>query len=78
LILFDSLVGSQPGTPVDMFDEELEERNAFLGENWGTEEGVAGVPDIADDPVLVRFHAKNMRMACSPRQAAAYMRQNRH
>jgi pimeloyl-ACP methyl ester carboxylesterase len=77
LILFDSVVGSQPGTPIDMFEEELEARNAILAENWGTEEGVTGVPDLADDPVLVRFHAKNMRMSCSPRQAAAYMRQNR-
>jgi class 3 adenylate cyclase len=35
-----------------------------------------GVPDQSDDPVLIRFHAKNMRMSCSPRQAGAYLRQN--
>jgi class 3 adenylate cyclase/pimeloyl-ACP methyl ester carboxylesterase len=45
--------------------------------HWGTEEGAAlAVPDEADDPVLIRFHAKNMRMSCSPRQAGAYLRQN--
>jgi class 3 adenylate cyclase len=29
-----------------------------------------------DDPVAIRYHAKNMRMSCSPRQAGVYMRQN--
>jgi class 3 adenylate cyclase/pimeloyl-ACP methyl ester carboxylesterase len=74
LILFNSTVGFQAGAPSDMSDEEWDALVAFLAENWGTEEGAAaGVPESADDRVLVRFHAKNMRMSCSPRQAAAYM-----
>ncbi len=57
--------------------EAFEAIVASLEEHWGTEEGAAlGVPEQADDPVMVRFHAKNMRMSCSPRQAGAYMRQN--
>ena len=57
--------------------EALEALVASLEEHWGTEEGAAlGVPKQAHDPVMVRFHAKNMRMSCSPRQAGAYMRQN--
>jgi class 3 adenylate cyclase/pimeloyl-ACP methyl ester carboxylesterase len=56
--------------------EAFEALTASLEEHWGTEEGAAlGVPEHADDPVMVRFHAKNMRMSCSPRQAGAYMRQ---
>jgi class 3 adenylate cyclase/pimeloyl-ACP methyl ester carboxylesterase len=79
LILFQPVVVGQPGAPVNMSEEEMEALLAVLTENWGTEEGAAaGVPDLADDPVLVRFHAKNMRMSCSPRQAAAYIRQNQH
>ena len=50
---------------------------ASFEENWGTEEGAAlGVPEESDDPVSLRFHAKNMRMSCSPRQAGAYLRQH--
>ena len=50
---------------------------ASFEENWGTEEGAAlGVPEQSDDPVLIRFHAKNMRMSCSPREAGVYLRQN--
>ena len=50
---------------------------ASFEENWGTEEGAAlGVPEESDDPVSLRFHAKNMRMSCSPREAGAYLRQN--
>jgi class 3 adenylate cyclase/pimeloyl-ACP methyl ester carboxylesterase len=72
LILFNST-----GAPTNMSEEEWGEITAFLAENWGTEEGAAaGVPESADDPVLVRFHAKNMRVSCSPRQAAAYIRQS--
>jgi class 3 adenylate cyclase len=49
---------------------------ASLEENWGTEEGAAlAVPEQSGDPVAMRFHAKNMRISCSPRQAGAYMRQ---
>jgi class 3 adenylate cyclase/pimeloyl-ACP methyl ester carboxylesterase len=57
--------------------EEFQALLASLEEHWGTEEGAAlGVPEQADDPVLVRFHAKNMRISCSPRQAGAYLLQN--
>jgi class 3 adenylate cyclase/pimeloyl-ACP methyl ester carboxylesterase len=50
---------------------------ASFEENWGTEKGAAlGVPEESDDPVSLRFHAKNMRMSCSPREAGAYLRQN--
>jgi class 3 adenylate cyclase len=58
--------------PLEAFEAVV----ASLEEHWGTEEGAAlGVPEQADDPVMLRFHAKNMRMSCSPRQAGAYMRQ---
>ena len=76
LILFQPIAAGQPGAPI-MTEGEQEALLGFLSENWGTEEGAAaGVPDLADDPVLVRFQAKNMRMSCSPRQAAAYLRQS--
>jgi class 3 adenylate cyclase/pimeloyl-ACP methyl ester carboxylesterase len=76
LILFNSTVGSQPAVP-DMTGEERDAIEAFVEEHWGTEEGAAAfVPESADDPVQVRFHAKNMRMSCGPRQAAAYLRQS--
>jgi class 3 adenylate cyclase len=75
LVLFNSTIGGQGRA--EMSEEEWRALNTFLADNWGTEEGAAaGVPEFADDPVLLRFHAKNMRMSCSPKQAAAYLRQN--
>lgn len=80
LILFNATIDAS-GDDEDSLSlslplEALEEILASLEEHWGTEEGAAlGVPEHADDPVLLRFHAKNMRMSCSPKQASAYMRQ---
>ena len=55
--------------------EELEALQAFMEEHWGTEENaVLGAPDLADDPVYLRWVTKNMRMSCSPREAGAHMR----
>jgi class 3 adenylate cyclase len=60
-----------------MPEEEWESIVAAFEANWGTEEGaVLANPDQSDDPVLIRFQAKNMRMTCSPKQAGAYLRQN--
>jgi class 3 adenylate cyclase/pimeloyl-ACP methyl ester carboxylesterase len=59
--------------PIEEMDALFESFEA----HWGTEEGAAlAVPDQADDPSLMRFHAKNMRISCSPREAGAYLRQN--
>ena len=76
LILFNAppvIVSEHAGMP----EGEWESLFASFEENWGTEAGAAlGVPEESNDPDSLRFHAKNMRMSCSPRQAGAYMRQN--
>jgi class 3 adenylate cyclase len=57
--------------------DELDALRASVEENWGTEEAAAmTAPEESGDPVAMSYHAKNMRMSCSPRQAGAYMRQN--
>jgi class 3 adenylate cyclase/pimeloyl-ACP methyl ester carboxylesterase len=78
LILFNfirTVLTDDHGSQI-MPDEAVEALRASLVENWGTEEGAALVPGQSDDPDVIRFHAKNMRMSCSPRQAGAYLRQN--
>jgi pimeloyl-ACP methyl ester carboxylesterase len=79
LILFNSTTGSLTDHGRwGRTDEEWDEITGFWEENWGTEEAVAsGLSDQAPDLVLLRWQAKNMRVSCSPRQAAAYMRQTR-
>jgi len=75
LILFNTTVVS--ADEASMSEDEWESILAAFEENWGTEEGaVLANPDQSDDPVLIRFQAKNMRMTCSPKQAGAYLRQN--
>jgi class 3 adenylate cyclase/pimeloyl-ACP methyl ester carboxylesterase len=75
LILFNTTVSS--ADEASMSEDEWESILAAFEENWGTEEGaVLANPDQSDDPVLIRFQAKNMRMTCSPKQASAYLRQN--
>jgi class 3 adenylate cyclase/pimeloyl-ACP methyl ester carboxylesterase len=55
--------------------EELETLPSYLEENWGIERtGVIGAPELADDPVFMRWVTKNARMSCSPREAGAHMR----
>ena len=76
LILFNApapVVAENPAMPEGGWESLF----ASFEENWGTEEGAAlGMPEQSDDPVSIRFHAKNMRMSCSPRQAGAYLRQH--
>jgi class 3 adenylate cyclase len=57
--------------------DDLGAVRASVEENWGTEEAAAlTAPEETDDPVAMSYHAKNMRMSCSPKQAGVYMRQN--
>jgi class 3 adenylate cyclase/pimeloyl-ACP methyl ester carboxylesterase len=79
LILFNPTINLLTWTTdgSQILDDELQAHRVSMEENWGTEEGAAmAVPEQSGDPVVMRFHAKNMRMSCSPRQAGAYMRQN--
>jgi pimeloyl-ACP methyl ester carboxylesterase len=79
LILFNSTAAFPEGAddaPRIMKDEEWDAIRVFLQENWGPEEAVANASsDQAPDPGFLRWQAKNIRVSCSPRQAAAYMRQ---
>jgi class 3 adenylate cyclase len=54
--------------------EEAQLVNAFIEEHWGTEEAVFVLPG-QDDPEYLAWAAKNMRIACSPREVGAYLRQ---
>ena len=77
LILFNTTFEVVSADEAPMPEDEWESLIAAFEENWGTEEGaVLANPDQSDDPVLIRFQAKNMRMTCSPKQAGAYLRQN--
>jgi class 3 adenylate cyclase len=53
---------------------ELDTVIAFVEENWGTEEA-GHVGQLDADPAYYAWSAKNERMACSAREAAAFMRQ---
>lgn len=47
---------------------------SLMRELWGSEEAARlAVPDHAEDMEFVRWNAKNMRMSCSRREAAAYL-----
>ena len=76
LILFNAppiLISENAAMPEEGWDSLL----SSFEENWGTEEGAAlAMPEQSDDPVAIRFHAKNMRMSCSPSEAGVYLRQN--
>src|SRR6516225_8533547 len=76
LILFNApapVVAENPAMPEGGWESLF----ASFEENWGTEAGAAlGMPEESNDPDSLRFHAKNMRMSCSPRQAGAYLRQH--
>jgi class 3 adenylate cyclase/pimeloyl-ACP methyl ester carboxylesterase len=79
LILFQPTINFLTATAAgsQIVREQMQAILASVEETWGTEEGAAlAVPEQSDDPVAMRFHAKNMRMACSPREASAYLRQN--
>jgi class 3 adenylate cyclase/pimeloyl-ACP methyl ester carboxylesterase len=79
LILFNPTINSLTWTADSsrLGPDDLEALRVSLEENWGTEEGAAmAVPEQSGDPVAMRFHAKNMRLSCSPKQAGAYIRQN--
>jgi class 3 adenylate cyclase/pimeloyl-ACP methyl ester carboxylesterase len=79
LILFNPTIYFLTGTTAgsQIVRDQIEAIRASVEKTWGTEEGAAmAVPEQSDDPVAMRFHAKNMRMSCSPREASAYLRQN--
>jgi class 3 adenylate cyclase/pimeloyl-ACP methyl ester carboxylesterase len=77
LILFNTTFDVVSADEAPMPMDEIDSLIAAFEEKWGTEEGaVLANPDRSDDPVLIRFQAKNMRMTCSPKQAGAYLRQN--
>jgi class 3 adenylate cyclase len=64
------------GYPWGLSRNDVDFAVGFLEENWGTEEfGSFGSPSAATDSSYVAWQSKNMRCACSPRQAAAYLRQ---
>jgi class 3 adenylate cyclase/pimeloyl-ACP methyl ester carboxylesterase len=77
LILFNTTFDVFSIDEAPMPEDAIDSLIAAFEENWGTEEGaVLANPDQADDPVLIRFQAKNMRMTCSPKEAGAYLRLN--
>jgi class 3 adenylate cyclase/pimeloyl-ACP methyl ester carboxylesterase len=65
---------SDPAVPGGMSDTLRAELSAIVEEVWGTETLVqVSSPDLADDRVYAKWLAKTTRMACSPREAAAYI-----
>jgi class 3 adenylate cyclase/pimeloyl-ACP methyl ester carboxylesterase len=65
---------SEPEVPGGLSEAETVALSAFVEDVWGSE-ALAKVssPDLANDRNYARWLAKTTRMACSPREAAAYI-----
>jgi len=62
--------------PWGLTEADVDSAIAFVVDTWGTEGlGALGNPDRAEDPVFLRWVAKNERLTCSRREAGVYMRQ---
>ena len=68
---------ASPDYPWGVAPEEAERIVSLVEEAWGLDAELftAGMPDHMDDPVYLRWMAKNQRMTCSPREAGVWLRQ---